>query len=237
MRKSLLVGAAGLVFAAAVHSSGIPVLDGAALTQALQSYMQLQQQYQMLTSQYNQLQQTYGALTGDRGMSSLLWNPTIRSLMPTDMSVMINQIQNLGPSALTGTARTWYDQNNLGRSCQGLRTAAQDPCYKEQAYYAYMHSQYAEGAQRVEQRSKNIESLMKKISTAQDPKAIQDLSVRVQAENASLNAESLRLKALSQVQEAQRHAIEEQRQQALMEWMDNSNMTPGHIKSLNRSIW
>lgn len=238
MKKRLLACAVSLwLGGGTVQAAGIPVIDAAGLAQAVQSFQQLQMQYQSLMSQLEQMKREYGAFTGDRGMAGLFWSSQLRSTMPADMSSVFRRLAQTGPDALPAEARSYYDQNGMGAVCDRLRTGARPPCYRQQAYYAYMQTQYAEGARRVEERSRSIELLMKKIQSAQDPKAIEDLSVRVQAENASLQAETVRLQALSQVQKSQEALLAQQRDESVRQWLDTSNMTREHIRELTRSPW
>src|SRR5271168_1594963 len=94
MFKSLrqrLIGAALLILTGASISApaqaGMPVIDAANLTQAIQEVLSWGQQLQGMVRQYDQLVSTYDSLTGPRGMQSLLpISPAQRNYLPANYS-------------------------------------------------------------------------------------------------------------------------------------------------------
>src|ERR1700690_595624 len=131
LRRSFLVVVLGLagVGVATPASAGMPVIDAANLTQAIQQVLswgqQLQgmaQQYTTLVQSYEQLQSTYNSLTGPRGMQNLLSvSLANRNYLPatySQMSGVINGTSTAYP-ALSSQVQTNI-QTNAILSTQGV---------------------------------------------------------------------------------------------------------------------
>ena len=77
LKTSALAGAVSAAIALgsaapAVHAGGVPVIDVAAIAQAIQQLIQLQQQYDQLVRHLDQLKATHQNFTGNRGFGSTL---------------------------------------------------------------------------------------------------------------------------------------------------------------------
>lgn len=75
------------------------------------------------------------------------------------------------------------------------------------------------------ERLENINTLISKISNAQDPKAIQDLQARISAEEAIIQNEQTKLQMLSQLSSAEEKMIAEKKRQ-----MSNLILDPNNSK-------
>src|ERR1700678_430173 len=102
LRKSVFVAVLGFasIGVAAPASAGMPVIDAANLTQAIQEVLSwgqqlegMARQYTKLVQSYEHLQSTYNSLTGPRGMQNLLYVPLAnRNYLPATSSQMTGVI-------------------------------------------------------------------------------------------------------------------------------------------------
>lgn len=216
MRKQII----GLFIAAAAAlapfqaHAGIPVIDFTAIANLMQQVMAWQQQLQGMQKQYDQLsqakdqlQQTYGSMTGSRGMEQLL--PTsdmARNYLPqsygdlmatvngasANYSGLANQVQSImrANSILSGTQMNALSPEMRQVVEQGRQASAMLNGMTQSAY------------QNTSQRFSALQTLVSRIGTAQDPKAIADLQARIQSEQAMLTNEQTKLQTLYQIAKA-----------------------------------
>ena len=211
-----LIAAVGLALAvpAPVRATGIPVIDIAALTQLIQQVMYWENQLQQMQAHLDQLKQTYGALTGPRGMQSLLpITLQARNYLPptwTDVSALtsggsggygalsslvagrIQAVSVLPASALAALPpaqrQLLTDGRNSAALLQGLSQTA-----------------YASTSARFQQ----LQSLIQAVGSATDMKAINDLQGRIQSEQSMLANDQAKLTSLYQAAQADRWSQEQ----------------------------
>ena len=187
-RKCLMKNLAATAIAMAslgqgAHAQGIPVIDVASLTQAINQVLAWQAQYEQMARQIEQMQlqsslsqQQLGSTTGNRGLG--LINNSI-----TKSAVDPNYLANLG------TLNDYASANALSRT------------------------QLANLSQSSATRFAQIQSLMAAINTTNDPKAIAELNGRIQAEQAMIAVEQNEVALVRQGLETQIRAIDADRLQ------------------------
>ena len=210
MRRQLI----GFVLAVAAAAmpwqarAGIPVIDMAAvanLIQQLGAWQQqlsgMQRQYEQLTQSNAQLQQTYSAMTGARGMEQLLPTAdTARNYLPSSYGELMNTVNanSGGYAGLSGQIQSIMRANSILSSSQMSALSPEMRQVVEQGRQASaMFSAMSQGAyQNTSQRFSALQQLVDRIGTARDPKAIQDLQARIQAEQSMLTNEQTKLQGL-----------------------------------------
>jgi type IV secretion system protein VirB5 len=205
----------GALLGSQAANAGIPVIDAANLTQAIQQVVAWSQQYeqmvqsiQQLENQYNQAVQQYQSLTGIRGLGDILNNPALQQVVPPDVANVYSSINNGGFSGLTSAAKSLrnataiYNCEDRTGQDQTLCQAALDSNSQAQAY---QQNALALLTQRVSQ----VQSLMDQINTTQDPKAIAELQARLQAENTQVTNDSNRVALMQQMAQAQQAAADQ----------------------------
>lgn len=218
MRKQLIgfMLVAATALCAHFHAkAGIPVIDMAAvanLVQQLGAWQQqlagMQRQYDQLRQSNTQLQQTYSAMTGSRGMEQLLpMSNEARNYLPSsygDLTSMTNAALP-GYSGLAGQIQSIMRANSILSSSQMNALSPEMRQVVEQGRQAAaMLSGTTQAAyQNTGQRFSALQQLIDRIGTSQDPKAIQDLQARIQAEQNMLTNEQIKLQSLYQSARAQ----------------------------------
>ena len=203
-------------------TAAMPVIDIAAIQQLLQEIMAWDQQLQSMRLQLGQLQQTRAALTGPRGMDQLLrLTPAARNYLPTDWSGLAGLVEGgaavdpnlaratraqLAAHAILGAA----DVNRLPPGLQSLVGVERDAVAAAQTL---TRAAYA----RSSDRFATLSTLIDQIRATPDAKAIAELQGRIEAEQAMLANEGLKLAALAQVTDAERGARELARRESAIQ--------------------
>lgn len=200
--------------APAVWASGIPVVDVAAIAEAIKQYQQMVEQLATLNSQLNQAKQQYESMTGGRGMENLLANET-RNAVPASWQESLAMME--GSGEISNLARSIRDQasrvdtatlDQLAPELREMHASLGNSAASEQAVAgtSYDHAS---------QRFARLQQLMDAIPAATDMKAIADLQARVQVEQLMLQNEAIKMQSLAQVAVSQQR-IENQQQRDLL---------------------
>ncbi len=230
----LLMFALSLVVVGDAQSTGIPVVDVAALTQNASSWSQqvmgmanqlkqLQQQYQTMQQEYQQLQQTYQSISGIRNMGDIANNPALRKYLPSDYQQTLqlgNGVANGQYGGLDGAVNAMKQASKI----LDIQDTGLDP--NSPAGKAYQNAQNQAALNRVlseesfkqsGERIDGLQQMLNKVNQAPDEKDIQDLQARIQAEQILLQNEQLRLASLAQLQQSQRDIATQQASEILMQ--------------------
>lgn len=213
LRKSLL----GLVFSAFVAvapmqaRAGIPVIDVTAVANLIQQITYWQQQISAMTNQLNQLQQTYNSMTGGRGMETLLNMSNLqRNYLPPDYAELMNVV-NGSSGTYAGLSSQLQAVMSANAVLSGTQMSSLSPQQRQTVESgrkaAAMLASFTQSAyQNTSQRFSALQGLINMIGGASDPKAIQDLQGRVQAEQTMLTNEQSKLQTLFQVAQSEQWA-------------------------------
>ncbi|KWT71752.1 MULTISPECIES: type IV secretion system protein [unclassified Variovorax] len=224
MRRYLLpLFIASAAFLAPLHAkAGIPVIDVTAVANLMQQVMYWQQQISAMQKQYDQLRQskdqlamTYGAMTGNRGMEQLLPTSDLaRNYLPPSYGELMNTL-NGSSASYTGLANHIQSIMKANSVLSGSQMEALSPEMRQIVEQGRQSSAMLNGLtqsayQSTSQRFSALQQLINRIATAQDPKAIQDLQARIQAEQNMLTNEQTKLQSLYQMAQAE-EAAQQQR--------------------------
>jgi type IV secretion system protein VirB5 len=195
-----------LCFGAGHAHAGVPVIDIAAIIQAVQEYLssllqienqvaQIQnqvQQIQQLQGQLQQLQQQYKSVTGARNLGDILNNPYLQNYIPKDVALTMDAVRSVGYSGLTPTAKALRDAH-LAYNCADLKGDTRVRCQAQLAQPYQQKAFMTDALQKATGRIAQVQSLMRQLGTTQDPKAAQELQGRIEAENALLAHEQTQI--------------------------------------------
>ena len=200
-----------LLGAPAAHAQ-FAVIDIAAVNQLLSQVQQLQQQLATARSQLTQAQAEFQAMTGSRGMQSLLGG-TVRNYLPPDWATLAGVLQGAGGAAgaypallaeLTRAARA-----NAVLSAQQLAALPAGAGLSLQAgrqAAALLASLTHQALANSSQRFAALQQLIDTIGSATDQKSILELSARIAAEGGMLENEHTKLDGLYQSTQAEQWA-------------------------------
>ncbi|MBS0393039.1 MAG: type IV secretion system family protein [Proteobacteria bacterium] len=221
-RKISVAVAAVLLATGLPAQATVPVIDVAAIMQMIQQIMAWEQQLEGMRMQLEQLQQTKSALTGSRGMAQLLpISVAARNYLPADLAALSDvasvavgtgaAVAHEARSRLAANAvLSGTDLQRLSPQLQALLATDRQSVAASQALsrLAYSHSS---------DRFASLSTLIDQIRATPDAKAIAELQGRIEAEQAMLANEGIKLSALAQSAEADRSARELARREAVVQ--------------------
>ena len=201
---------------------GIPVIDQTAILKHIESIAQLKSQLDALHQQIEQAQQLYGSLnklTDMADVASALNEPAIRKALPSDFAAIEGLLKGNGAGVFGQSASKFLEGNS------SYRTDADDFYAKELSRIQNQNAgQMSLGQQIYDAATKRIDGideLREKISSASDAKEIADLQARLQAEQAFLQTDVLRMEGLQMVQRAQAQVDEQRKAEDWRQRMDS----------------
>ncbi|MDQ0027911.1 type IV secretion system protein VirB5 [Variovorax paradoxus] len=202
--------------------AGIPVIDVTAVANLIQQVMYWQQQISGMQKQYDQLKeskdqltQTHNAMTGSRGMEQLLPTSDLaRNYLPPSYGELMNTLNGSSASyaGLAGQVQSIMKANSIlsGTQLEGLSPELRQIVEQGRQSAALLNGMTQNAYQSTSQRFSALQVLIDRIASAQDPKAIQDLQARIQAEQNMLTNEQTKLQSLYQIARAE-EAAQQQR--------------------------
>ena len=218
----VLLSAVLMLAAEGASGQGIPVNDQAAIAKQIESIAQLKSQLDALNEQIGQARQLYGSLnklTDMADVAEVLNDPAIRKALPFDFAAIEGLLKGNGTGVFGDSASRFLEGNSA------YRTDADDFYAQELSRLQNKNAgQMSVGEQIYDAATKRIDGidqLRGKISTAGDAKEIADLQARLQAEQAFLQTDVLRMEGLRMVQQAQNQVDEQRKAEDWRQRMDN----------------
>lgn len=218
----VLLSAVLMLAAEGASGQGIPVNDQAAIAKQIESIAQLKSQLDALNEQIGQARQLYGSLnklTDMADVANVLNDPAIRKALPSDFAAIEGLLKGNGTGVFGDSASRFLEGNST------YRTDADDFYAQELSRLQNKNAgQMSVGEQIYDAATKRIDGidqLRGKISTAGDAKEIADLQARLQAEQAFLQTDVLRMEGLRMVQQAQNQVDEQRKAEDWRQRMDN----------------
>lgn len=218
----VLLSAVLMLAAEGASGQGIPVNDQAAIAKQIESIAQLKSQLDALNEQIGQARQLYGSLnklTDMADVAEVLNDPAIRKALLSDFAAIEGLLKGNGTGVFGDSASRFLEGNST------YRTDADDFYAQELSRLQNKNAgQMSLGEQIYDAATKRIDGidqLRGKISTAGDAKEIADLQARLQAEQAFLQTDVLRMEGLRMVQQAQNQVDEQRKAEDWRQRMDN----------------
>lgn len=215
-RHALVVA---LLFVCSVAQAQWATFDAANYAQNLAQVQDLQKSLSQLNNQLNELRsqtaqakQAYSAVTGTRNLGSLVKDSVgdYQSQVVSDGLNGSGQIAQL--AAQIKQQAGYLSTQNMGSISDAARQSIQRSGDQAATNQAMSQAVFQHSADEF----KNIQALMSRIDTAQDPKAIQDLQARIAVQQASLQNQSNQAQAMLATMQAQRSVQEEKDMQTML---------------------
>jgi type IV secretion system protein VirB5 len=210
-----------MLSAQGARAQGIPVIDQTAIAKQIESIAQLKSQLDALNTQIEKAQQLYGSLnklTDMADVASVLNDPAIRKALPSDFAAIEGLLKGNGTGVFGDSASKFLDSNST------YRTSADDFYAKELSRVQSQNAGHMSLGQQIydaaTKRIDGIDQLREKISSASDSKDIADLQARLQAEQAFLQTDVLRMEGLRMMQQAQSQVDEQRKSEDWRQRMD-----------------
>lgn len=184
------------------------VIDIASVTQLVSEVQQLQQQVATARSQLSQAQAEFQAMTGNRGMQSLLAG-TVRNYLPPDWATLQGVLQGTGsggayPALVADLTRAVNLNAALTpQQLAALPAVAGQTLQAGRQSSALLQSLAHEALANSSQRFASLQQLIDTIGSATDQKSILELEARIAAEGGMLQNERTKLDDLYQSAQAE----------------------------------
>jgi type IV secretion system protein VirB5 len=201
--RLLIAGALAGLPAHGFAQQGVPVFDAGAIAKHVEQIGKLTEQIKTMEAQLTQAKQLYESfnkLTDVNDIASLLSSEEFRKHLPKEFGE-IEKLVSGGGGSLTGTVDRYLDQNRAyqgGDANSFYRTELDRIARQTGAKHSIGQSVYDTASKRID----GLEELRQKITASKDAKDVLDLSARIQAEQALLQNEVLRMQGLAMVQQA-----------------------------------
>lgn len=195
-----------LMLIAPMAHAQFAVIDIAAVTQLISEAQQLEQQLATARSQLVQAQAEVQAITGNRGMQSLLAG-TARNYLPPDWATVQGILQGTGAAAYPAFAAGLRQAINANavlsaQQLAALPVAAGQALQAGRQSPALLQSLTHEALANSSQRFTSLQQLIDTIGSANDQKSILELAARTAAESGMLANERTKLDELYQSTQA-----------------------------------
>jgi len=177
-------------------SAQIPVTDainiGREITEWVVETYNWYEKLKSLQENLDEWEKNYDTITGDRGLGEIFNNPEYSQYLPEDWQTVYNALSN-GSGGLTESGNAVFDLTHVYNHCTNLELEALvAACNSELRRGAQTKAFIQEAYETATSRMQQIDSLMKKIKSAQDPKAIAELQARIAAEQAQIENEKIK---------------------------------------------
>lgn len=172
-------------------------------------------QFEEMQAQLKQAEDQFKALTGGRGLGTILNDPRYREYLPTEWQGVYDSVRNGGYAGLSGRAYEIYNENQVFDGCAHIQVDTQRLACEAKAVKGAQDKAFALDAyDAARDRLNQIDQLMARINSTQDPKDIQELQGRIAAEQAMIANEQTKLQMYAMVAAAE-DRLQEQREHEL----------------------
>jgi type IV secretion system protein VirB5 len=204
--------------------AGIPVIDATSIVQQIQQVIAWGQQYgQMVETianqvqEYTQLVDTYTSMNGIRNLAGLGsgLDMDLRTYMPDGFDEVLGLAEGVGgtygslSSSVTAIKSAAHITDSVtagfeaGSPLEGIFNGRQNQVALNRGLGEASYKQASD-------RIRTIQQLMAKVDNASDQKEVLDLQARIQAEQAMLQNETIKLSASQQLAKAQEDIANQQ---------------------------
>jgi len=149
-----------------------------------QQHAQMAQSLAKAEATLQQVKSQVNAMTGNRGLGDLFNNPSLKSIVPTDLSSTLTSLNATG--VLSGRAAILRSSSAVYTCNDVTDSAAKTACRVLLGQTAQFQAVQQETMALLNQRTIQIDALRAEINATEDPKAIAELQARLQAEEAQV---------------------------------------------------
>lgn len=194
------------------QATGIPVYDGGNSAQMVQQLAHNVQMLARLKSQLDQMRQQYRAMTGSRGFGNLLTAQSLQQALPQDWQQIYQAIQSGGYDSLDARAKAIADAAGMIKRCEHLPkdSPRQKSCQAAAVQSAQTQSNITQALEATSRRLDGLITLASKIDGAKDIKAVQDLTARINIEQAAIQNEQNRIQLFFRMADEQKETTRQQ---------------------------
>ncbi len=197
----------------------IPVTDAASIATDVMNHIEdiakFVEQIAQLKAQLEQMKQQYEALTGSRNLGAILNDPKYKNYLPSDWQEVYDSVRDDGYDGLSGSAKAIYDAAKKFDACERIQVSIEQTSCQARAVKGAQDKAFAVDAfDTAKDRLTQIEGLMNRINSTDDPKAIAEIQARIASEQAMIQNEATKLQMFQMIAAAD-EKIQRQQQHEL----------------------
>lgn len=219
----------GSMFGSNAARAGIPVIDAANLAQAIQQVIAWgQQTLQMGTQIANQVSQIQNQvtqiqrITGTRNLGQTYNNPSMQTVVPTNVGAVLSAIVTQGFNGLTQPAQS-VRTSTMIYNCTDLNGQQRTSCQSRLSINSQATAYQNNALQVASQRVQEIQHMQQQINTTTDPMAINQVQAALAAETAQVANDQNRLQIMNaQLNTAQAQAAQVETERNLTMMVQNA---------------
>lgn len=202
------------------HATGVPVFDGAAVTQMITELMQLMKEFEQLEREYSLLSDTRGDMVFrfeqafkqfddtmrgtsefahkyvtndyDDAQEAILRDPN-GTVSASTLDTWLADVRDNGGSGLPHAIKEIYRINKMGDRCDRLSGYIKHNCQRRAALRAVKLFSYSTGEQTALKRRTELKNMRDSIKDTDSQKQIADLQTRIAQEQMAIANEKQRL--------------------------------------------
>ena len=219
MKRLLLVGAFGAAMLCGPARADLPVIDGASLAQLMNQVRQGAQELTTLQSQLTQLMTVCNAISHvtDLGSAvSALGMLGIQNPLPVNPYAVESLINGSGSVAgMSGSIGSLFNTNFGANHVYTPTGSAYEATLMQNNATSIAGIQGLAGQlyQSMSQRIPLLSDLQARLTTATDPKDVQDLTARIGAEQSYIQSQGVQAQTLAMMQVAAYQNLQQQREE------------------------
>ena len=184
------------------------------MSQMLKEYATMLDQLNEAQRQLKQMEREYNSMTGTRGLGNILNNPAFSKHLPDNWQSVLSNIRYNGYEGLSGAAKALRDASKVIDACEYIEDRTERRNCEALAVKPAQDQEYASNAYETSNsRTEQIKLLMDKINQTRDPKAISELSARIQAEQALIQNDNNKLAMYQATTEAEYRLLQQQQRE------------------------
>jgi len=207
-----MVAMAGMVLSGSARAT-LPVFDAS-------SFAKMEESVLLLREEVSRLESTYEAMSGSRGLGSVLYDPALREYLPTDWMRVYDAASGGGYAGISGPLKDIERAERLQGTVAEEVLAVRERAFRTAATNKAIALHAFDGARA---RLAEIESLMRKIDETHDPKGVAEIEARIAAEEAVVQNESTKLELVAMLERAEEALRAEQARTVLSKIMSPKN--------------
>ncbi len=190
------------------------------MAQMLKEYATMLDQLDEMQRQFQQMERDYRSVTGTRGLGNILNNPAFSKHLPDNWQTILSNIRYNGYEGLSGAAKALRDASKVIDACEYIEDNIERQNCAALAVKPAQDKAFASKAYKTSHdRQEQIESLMNEINRTRDPKGIAELNARLQAEQALIQNEQIKLAMYQATTDAeQRLLLQQQKEISAKTW-------------------
>lgn len=202
-----------------VYGAGIPVIDAANLANSAENIVQWGKQLNEMKNQLEQQKATFDSLNGLRSAGSLLKDDLLTQSLPKDYQKALSNLLNDGSgdfASISGSLKDIISMNQKYTCAQMNQDQTNiKRCEAEWNKLALQKNIGEIGYKNAAKNIDNLEVFVNSITTATDPKTLQDLQARIQLEQVRLQNEQIKLETIKMMQAADEKLKTQQHRDAM----------------------